>query len=431
MKTILVTAYAVHPEKGSEDGMGWHFIRQIARFHRVVAVTRPNNRPAIERYFRQHPDPDTEARLTMLYFDWPYWLRFWKRGPLLAMLYYYGWQLTLALWLRRKLRGPLAHLTVDLVHNLNFHNDWTPTFLHWLGKPLVWGPVGHHPPIPRPFLRPDYGWAAWGKDRLLWTMKRLFWRLDPFLAWGRRRAAHILCMNPSAAEALRLAPDRYSLMPSVASEAVEEPRTQPDEQPEGQSGAARSALFTVLSVGRFVALKGFPVTVRAFASFYRALPPSNQARVRLTLIGRGPDEARLRQLIREEGIEGCTELVAWLPRAELAARYRSAAAFLFPSFEGAGMVVAEAMSYGVPVLCWDTDGPGAFTPPASGLRVAPAPPEQATAYLARHLRRLHDDPLLLDHERQLARHHFAGAFDWQRRGEQLRQVYESVLATHA
>ncbi len=43
---VLITAYAVNPYKGSEDGMGWNFILQAARFQRVVAVTRRNNGPA-------------------------------------------------------------------------------------------------------------------------------------------------------------------------------------------------------------------------------------------------------------------------------------------------------------------------------------------------------------------------------------------------
>ena len=56
MKTILVTAYAVNPYKGSEDGMGWNFIMQIARYQKVIAVTRINNGPHIEKYKAANPD---------------------------------------------------------------------------------------------------------------------------------------------------------------------------------------------------------------------------------------------------------------------------------------------------------------------------------------------------------------------------------------
>ena len=58
MKTILATAYAVNPYKGSEDGMGWNMILQIARFQKVIAVTRENNEPKIVKYMKENPSDD-------------------------------------------------------------------------------------------------------------------------------------------------------------------------------------------------------------------------------------------------------------------------------------------------------------------------------------------------------------------------------------
>ena len=41
---ILITAYAVNPYKGSEDGTGWNMIQEIAKYNNVIAITRKNNR---------------------------------------------------------------------------------------------------------------------------------------------------------------------------------------------------------------------------------------------------------------------------------------------------------------------------------------------------------------------------------------------------
>ena len=90
-KTILATCYAVNPFKGSEDGMGWNFVYQIARFNKVIAITRENNRVAIEKFMAQNPDPIYQ-NITYMYFDLPYWMRFWKKGGRGAMLYYTMWQ---------------------------------------------------------------------------------------------------------------------------------------------------------------------------------------------------------------------------------------------------------------------------------------------------------------------------------------------------
>ncbi|MCZ8285192.1 MAG: hypothetical protein O9353_07010, partial [Bacteroidia bacterium] len=97
MKTILASAYAVNPYKGSEDGMGWNFIYQIARFHKVIAVTRENNRPHIENFMKENPD-FLYDNITFLYFDLPYWARFWKKGGKGALLYFYLWQRLLPLF---------------------------------------------------------------------------------------------------------------------------------------------------------------------------------------------------------------------------------------------------------------------------------------------------------------------------------------------
>lgn len=415
MKTILVTAYAVNPYKGSEEGMGWHFIRQIARFHRVIAVTRANNAPFIRQFMAEHPeDRALYDRIEFRYFDWPRWMICWKRGPLLSMVYYYGWQLTVALWLLRK------RLPADIVHNLNFHNDWTPSFLWILGKPMVWGPVGHHPAIPGDVLRTVYGKSNWYKDKGLWWMKQLFWRADPFLRLTVRKADKILCMNSTVASRLQQVPDRCMIVPSVASTRLA------SGTPDRWDLFSENRKFQVLSVGRMVPLKGFDLTIRSYARFYHSLPPADRERAELVLIGSGPSLQRVKQWIEEEGIGSCTHLIPWMPKERLEDFYRSASVFLFPSHEGAGMVVAEAMSHGLPVICLDNAGPGQFVPPYSALRIPYTTYADTVCRLAGRLGYLFTSPKRRWMESQWCLERFNEQFDWNVRGEQLRAIYTSL-----
>ena len=48
MKTILVSAYAWEPLKGSEQGVGWNWVLQMAKDHKVHVITRANNQKVIE-----------------------------------------------------------------------------------------------------------------------------------------------------------------------------------------------------------------------------------------------------------------------------------------------------------------------------------------------------------------------------------------------
>ncbi|RYF71213.1 MAG: glycosyltransferase family 1 protein [Cytophagaceae bacterium] len=222
----------------------------------------------------------------------------------------------------------------------------------------------------------------------------------------------------AAADVLKLPANQYSLVPSVASDPVNSSR----------SGKANADCFRVLSMGRFVPLKGFTSTVRAFAQFYHQLLPADQQRTQLTLVGSGPAESQLRLLIAECGIGHCTEIINWLPKHEVAACYESASVFLFPSHEGAGMVVAEAMSYGLPVLCWDNEGPGRFVHPDSKLRVVCQVLKVGETQLARRLDALFSSASFYQHESQLAQQRFKTNFNWSVRGEQLRKIYTAVLS---
>lgn len=411
MKTILVSAYAVNPYKGSEEGTGWNLISQIAGFNHVIAVTRKNNRGDIERYMREHPDmQELFGRMTFLYFDLPKWAIAWKKGPLLSALYFYIWQFSIARWLKKK------NLQFDIAHSLNFHSNWTPSFLWMLGKPFVWGPVGNHPLIPAQYIRRPYGTKAYLKDRMLWAVKWCFWNLDPFLYMSRKKAEKVFCVNTQAAEKLRLPDHKVIPMPAVASEPVE-----PSMHP-------HTGKFMFLSVGRFVPLKGFDLAILAFSDFCKRLPEAERERTGLQIIGTGPEKARLRKLIQQEQMEGCIEITEWMPRSEVVQVFSRSDAYLFPSHEGAGMVVPEAMSYGLPVICLDNFGPGEYVPPASTLRVAHGGYQETIRGLADKMYQLYQDDQLYSREIQLALKHFNRRFQWKHKGRLMEAAYASVEA---
>lgn len=407
MRIILITAYAVDPYKGSEEGTGWNLICQASRNNFVIAVTRKNNAENINRYIIAHRKEEGLQRIQFLYFDLPAWTRWWKKGPLLAALYFYMWQLGVAIWLRKK------DLTFHIAHSLNFHANWTPSFLWMLGKPFVWGPVGNHPLVPRQYILKTYGLKAFLKDRMLWVMKWGFWNIDPFVRLCSNKAGKIFYVNSQTPRNLSIPPHKSVFMPAVASE-----KPAADQEPLNR--------FTVLSVGRFVPLKGFDLAISAFAAFYRRLPVAQRYKVDLQIIGKGPEKERLQALIREYGLEHCITILEWLPRNEVITRFRSSSVFLFPSHEGAGMVVPEAMSYGVPVVCLDNFGPGEYVHPNSKLKVVHGDYIQTVDGLADKLETLFIDPVLFQEEKQLAKQRFDALFRWKVKQECMDSVYDQL-----
>jgi glycosyltransferase involved in cell wall biosynthesis len=405
-KIILATTYAVNPFKGSEDGMGWNFVCQIARFHSVIAITRKNNRPDIELYMQQNPN-DIYQNITFLYYDLPYWMRFWKKGSRGAMLYYWMWQRGVVGFIQKQ------NLTFDIVHNLNFHNDWTPSYLWKLNKPFVWGPIGHHPLIPKQYLK-RYKSAYWFKDRFAWMIKKLFWKKSIALKNTIRHADHIFCMNTSVKDQLQLDQNQMSIMPSVAT------------QDFGEKNTINPKKFTLITAGRLVPLKGFDLSILAFASFLKPIPVAYRKNCELIIVGTGPELSFYKKLCSENNISQYVKFIDWLKRDALMELFKSSTAFLFPSHEGAGMVVAEALSFGLPVICLENEGPGEFIDSSCGFAVKKQSYQNTIKDLDLAIHQLYLKPYLLKEMKSNARKKFQTLFHWDRRGETLNTIYQKL-----
>ena len=412
MKTVLATAYAINPYKGSEDGMGWNFVMQIARFNKVIAITRENNRPHIEKYMRENPS-GLYRNAEFHYFDTPSWTRFWKRGSRGAMLYYLLWQRMVVSFIRK------SNLRFDIVHNLNFHNDWSPSFLWKLGKPFVWGPIGHHPLIPAPYLKP-FPFKYFLKDRLTWLIKKFFWKFSPALRKSIKNAAVIWSMNSSVRNVIDLQGKMEQVSPSVATQDFGWNEKQ-DVNDEKTADA-----FSLISVGRLVPLKGFDLTIRAFAAFIKNIGEAEKENTLLTIVGSGPEEQLLKNMCVEEGVSDYVRFISWIDRTDVMELFRNASVFVFPSHEGAGMVVPEALSFGVPVIALDNEGPGEFLTPECGITVPQSDYRTTVSHLAGAIGTLYRNPGKLEQMRRAARKHFEEHFHWDRRGEKLKSIYENL-----
>ncbi|WP_345796642.1 glycosyltransferase [Castellaniella sp. MT123] len=106
----------------------------------------------------------------------------------------------------------------------------------------------------------------------------------------------------------------------------------------------------LLSVGRLVEQKNHAGLLRVFAGFAARCPD-----VDLWIAGDGPLRAALRRQCDDLGLGG---RVVWLgARADVPDLMRAADAFVLSShFEGFGLVVAEAMASGTPVVATDAGG---------------------------------------------------------------------------
>ncbi len=401
---VLVSAYGCEPDKGSEPGIGWNWVEQIAKRHDVWVLTRANNRESIERELGQNPMPNAH----FVYFDLPRWMRFWKRGMRGIHLYYYLWQIVAFV----RARSLLRRIPFDLSHHVTFGCDWIPNYLSLLPIPFVWGSVGSQR-VPKP-LRSEIGWRGQSQESIKAIMRWIMHHIDPFYALALRRARAIIVYNSDVAS--WLAPVAgHSKIVIIPGSGVSLQKLAM-----AQHNISYDTL-TILSIGRFIYFKGFALTVRAFVRFSQ-----QYSNARLILIGHGAEYTKLQRLVSENDIGDKVEFHDWMPRTEVLKLMQSADIFLFPSYEGGGMVVLEAMAAGKPVVCLDAGGPGEAVTDECGIKVKVQDIDEIIQDLSDALGRLAKDPALRKKMGEAAKQRIREVYDWDRKGEQIEQIYESV-----
>lgn len=149
------------------------------------------------------------------------------------------------------------------------------------------------------------------------------------------------------------------------------------------------------------------------------------ADVALILGGQGPLRAALEGRVRDLGLQGHVAFAGYIPRRDLGEYFRSATLFaLHSTFETFGMVLAEAMSYGRPVVSIrSTAIPEVVADGECGLLVPPGEP----VALAEGICRLLDDPALCRKLGEAGRDRAQALFDW----DQIALRYEAALARAA
>ncbi len=408
--SILLSAYACEPERGSEPGIGWQWAMNLAALgHRVWIITRANNREAIECAM----SVSRLRNVTFVYYDLPVWMRKWKKGGRGVHLYYLLWQLGAY----RVARRLLTRVPIDVVHHITFGVYRHPSFMAFLGVPFVFGPVGGGERAPWA-LRKGFPLRGHIVDALR-DGANMVVHVDPLMRAMFRRTALTLCKTR---ETLERVPAQYRSNCRVQLElgmnADEDPDTVVRERDTTPG-------FHVLFVGRLVYLKGLHLALQAFARSFRGDPTA-----RFTIIGSGRDEPWVRDLARRSGIEPQIDWIPWMAQQDLMRKYREHDVLLFPSLhDSSGNVVLEAMTCGLPVICINLGGPGEMVHSDFGISVPAGSVQQVIAALSEALTGLANDP---DRRVEMARQahlHARERFSWRRQAQRMTGFYEQAIAS--
>jgi len=109
----------------------------------------------------------------------------------------------------------------------------------------------------------------------------------------------------------------------------------------------------LLAVGQLVTRKNFSFLIRVFRKVVDLCP-----HVMLRIVGAGPDERKLNQLVRDLGLEEQVKFLSSVCQEDLVKLYTACDLFVHPMRdEPWGMVILEAMAMGKPVVAVNSGGP--------------------------------------------------------------------------
>lgn len=407
MMKVLVNAYAISPDRGSEPGMGWNWCIHLAEACELFIITEGEFRDEIQRSLKNHP---LAERMHFYYLPVSQRIRrmCWNQGDWRFYVHYAGWQ-------RRAL--DLARLIckeheIDIIHQLNMVGFREPGFLWKIqGPKFIWGPIGGMALTPVQYFRE----APW-IERILIRCKNLFNRIQrkysSRVACAIRKANVVLCATKEDFDIV----SRFHHGQTVL---INETGTNDFCEPVVRTHSEIHLIW----VGKFMYRKQLALALRIL-SYLK--DPS----LVLDVVGSGSsqEEAFYHALAVSLGVE---DQVVWhgqVPHDQVEALMDEADIFLFTSVsEATSTVTMEAISHGLPVICFDTCGFGLVVEEDMGIKIPLGSPEVSVRLFASAVKLLSENAELRSKMSQ-ACYQKAPKLSWEAKMQLVLNLYREALS---
>ena len=406
-KSVLISAFACDPSMGSEPYVGWNWLKQILAVSggEVVLLTRRMH----ERPVREALEPASSARLDIVAFDLPGCAGMAHHHPLMKP-YYVFWQLA-ALFV--VLTYQLRHRSLGVIHQCTYNVVDMPGLLWAIpGTRFIWGPVGGGQ-IPPAWSKPLYG-RGWLKQCWRTLMKRTL-RYNPYICLAAHCSSSILVANQDTLQMMpRFARGKCIKTLETAVNAV---------SPNPVERAAKDS-FTLLWVGRLEPRKALRLLLDALGRI-KASEPQAYQRLRIKVLGTGPDADKVRSEVTMLGLAEKVELLGALPFAQVQPLYDAADLFVFTSVQDtSGNVLLESLASGLPAIALNHQGPREILQGGGGLLVDAGSYDEAVRGFASAILELMGDPETLARHSREGLENIDKHFLWEQKGRLFRTLLD-------
>ena len=408
MRHILISAYACEPLKGSEQGVGWNWVLQMAKTNYLHVITRANNKELIEA----HLPAAVAKNITFYYYDTHRYIKKLKNKAKGLYLYYFFWQLGIIPVIRKiKKENSLnysMHLTMGSI--------WMPTFLPFFKIPFLWGPVGGGEGEPNEFIK-----TLPAKQKLLQYLRLVLNKtlnLNPIIIYSIWRAKIILCRTNNTAH---LIPKRFRHKVDIILETAIETEIFEYKRLDNNN----NNIIKLITTGRLMPSKNTKSILNALKLI------KSKTEIHLTIIGSGSEKQKILKETEslKENIK--VELIEEISRQEVLAKLEQSDIYVFPSLrEGGSWALMEAMAIGLPVICLNWTGMEIITDESCAISLPVTNPEQMPKDMATAIDELINKPDLRFKMGEAGRNRIKSEFNWDAKREFMEQVLNELDKTN-
>lgn len=405
---ILINAYACSPGMGSEPGMAWNWVSNLARFCELYIITEGEFREKIETvvptleqggnmHFYYNPVSEEIRKMCWNQGDW----RFYK--------YYREWQ-----WKTYLLAKDICQKEhIDILHQLNMIGFREPGYLWQLSKengvPFVWGPVDAKDKFPVAYLD-----GAGLKTKLFMRLKNFLTgiqlRYSKRVLLAARQSSVIFSASSNSQRSFK----KYM---NIDSPLLNETGCYVQDHPIVDKTDKET--FDVLWVGKMDFRKQLALALQTVAK-------SENNKLRLHIMG-GGDAESYQSLAKSYGIADKCIWHGAVSHDEVQDIMQKSDIFLFTSVaEGTPHVVLEAISNNLPVVCFDTCGQGDAVNDKVGRKIPLSFPCQSVSDFAKLLNELEDNRSLLKQLSENCKER-QQELSWEEKAKTMMEWYEKIL----
>ncbi|WP_370756368.1 glycosyltransferase family 4 protein [Prevotella pectinovora] len=405
---ILINAYACSPGMGSEPGMAWNWVSNLAKSCELHIITEGEFRDKIEEvvptleqggnmHFYYNPVSEKIRKMCWNQGDW----RFYK--------YYREWQ-----WKTYLMAKDICSKEqIDILHQLNMIGFREPGYLWKLsrenGVPFVWGPVDAKDKFPVAYLD-----GAGLKTKLFMRLKNFLTgiqlRYSKRVLLAARQSSVIFSASSNSQRSFK----KYM---NIDSPLLNETGCYVQDHPIVDKTDKET--FDVLWVGKMDFRKQLALALQTVAK-------SENNKLRLHIMG-GGDAEFYQSLAKSYGIADKCIWHGAVSHDEVQDIMQKSDIFLFTSVaEGTPHVVLEAISNNLPVVCFDTCGQGDAVNDKVGRKIPLSFPCQSVSDFAKLLNELEDNRSLLKQLSENCKER-QQELSWEEKAKTMMEWYEKIL----